>query len=73
MHRAFSSLGRWAPKPWTTKIVEQDLRSGGKSVIDMRDPDREGGAAGRVYVEDAAATQRALKAGSPSYREGAET
>ncbi|WP_442679142.1 SRPBCC domain-containing protein [Sphingomonas sp. ASY06-1R] len=26
----------WAPKPWTTRIIEQDLRAGGKSILDMR-------------------------------------
>jgi len=29
----------WAPKPWTTKIVEQDLRPGGRSAMIMSGPD----------------------------------
>jgi len=41
----------WAPKPWTTRIVEQDLRAGGKSVIDMRGPDGEGGPMEGIFLE----------------------
>jgi uncharacterized protein YndB with AHSA1/START domain len=29
----------WAPKPWTTKIIEQDLRPGGRSAMVMSGPD----------------------------------
>ena len=29
----------WAPKPWTTRIVEQDLRPGGRSALIMSGPD----------------------------------
>ena len=29
----------WAPKPWTTRIVEQDLRPGGRSAMIMTGPD----------------------------------
>jgi uncharacterized protein YndB with AHSA1/START domain len=29
----------WAPKPWTTKLIEQDLRPGGRSAMIMRGPD----------------------------------
>lgn len=29
----------WAPKPWTTKIVEQDLRPGGRFAMVMSGPD----------------------------------
>ena len=29
----------WAPKPWTTKIIEQDLRPGGRSAMVMTGPD----------------------------------
>lgn len=29
----------WAPKPWTTKIVEQDLRAGGRTCTEMAGPD----------------------------------
>ncbi len=29
----------WAPKPWTTKLIEQDLRPGGRSAMVMSGPD----------------------------------
>jgi len=29
----------WAPKPWTTKIIEQDLRPGGRSAMIMSGPE----------------------------------
>ena len=29
----------WAPKPWTTKLIEQDLRPGGRSAMVMTGPD----------------------------------
>jgi uncharacterized protein YndB with AHSA1/START domain len=29
----------WAPKPWTTKLIEQDLRPGGRSAMIMTGPD----------------------------------
>ncbi len=29
----------WAPKPWTTKIIENDLRPGGRSAMVMSGPD----------------------------------
>ncbi len=29
----------WAPKPWTTQIIEQDLRPGGRSAMIMTGPD----------------------------------
>ena len=32
----------WCPRPWTTRIIERDLRSGGSSVIEMRGPNGEG-------------------------------
>jgi uncharacterized protein YndB with AHSA1/START domain len=41
----------WAPRPWTAKIIEQDLRAGGKSVIDMRGPDGEGGPMDGIFLE----------------------
>ena len=41
----------WAPRPWTTKIIEQDLRPGGKSVIEMRGPDGEGGPMEGIFLE----------------------
>jgi uncharacterized protein YndB with AHSA1/START domain len=31
----------WCPKPWTTQIVEQDLRAGGRSAMIMRGPNGE--------------------------------
>ncbi len=31
----------WAPRPWTTRIVEQDLRPGGRSAMVMTGPDGE--------------------------------
>ena len=29
----------WAPKPWTTRLIEQDLRPGGRSAMIMSGPD----------------------------------
>lgn len=29
----------WAPKPWTTRIIQQDLRPGGRSAMIMTGPD----------------------------------
>ena len=29
----------WAPKPWTTQVVEHDLRPGGRSAMVMTGPD----------------------------------
>jgi uncharacterized protein YndB with AHSA1/START domain len=29
----------WAPRPWTTKIIELDLRAGGRSAMIMSGPD----------------------------------
>ena len=29
----------WAPRPWTTKIIENDLRPGGRSAMVMTGPD----------------------------------
>jgi uncharacterized protein YndB with AHSA1/START domain len=29
----------WAPKPWTTEVIEQDLRPGGRSAMVMTGPD----------------------------------
>lgn len=31
----------WCPKPWTTEIVELDLRAGGRSAMIMRGPNGE--------------------------------
>jgi uncharacterized protein YndB with AHSA1/START domain len=31
----------WAPKPWTTRIIEHDLRPGGRTAMVMSGPDGE--------------------------------
>lgn len=31
----------WCPKPWTTEVVEQNLRPGGRSALVMRGPNGE--------------------------------
>ncbi len=31
----------WCPKPWTTEIIEQDMRPGGRSAMIMRGPNGE--------------------------------
>ena len=31
----------WCPKPWTTELIEQDLRPGGRSAMIMRGPNGE--------------------------------
>lgn len=36
----------WCPKPWTSKIIEFDLRPGGRSCIEMRGPE------GEVHAEE---------------------
>ncbi len=41
----------WAPKPWTSRVVAQDLRAGGRSVIDMRGPDGSGGPMEGIFLE----------------------
>jgi uncharacterized protein YndB with AHSA1/START domain len=33
----------WCPKPWTTELIEMDLRPGGRSAMIMRGPNGEGG------------------------------
>jgi uncharacterized protein YndB with AHSA1/START domain len=33
----------WCPRPWTTELVEQDLRPGGRTAMIMRGPNGEGG------------------------------
>jgi uncharacterized protein YndB with AHSA1/START domain len=33
----------WCPKPWSTELVEMDLRPGGRSAMIMRGPNGEGG------------------------------
>lgn len=41
----------WAPKPWTTEIVAQDLRPGGRSAAIMRGPDGESEPMEGVFLE----------------------
>src|SRR3546814_17879058 len=36
----------WCPKPWTSKIIEFDLRPGGRSCTEMRGPE------GQVHAEE---------------------
>lgn len=33
----------WCPRPWTTTIIEQDWRPGGRNAVVMRGPEGEGG------------------------------
>ena len=41
----------WCPKPWTVEIVEQDLRTGGRSAMIMRGPNGEEMPQDGVYLE----------------------
>lgn len=41
----------WAPKPWTTKIIEQDLRPGGRSAMIMSGSDGETPPMEGVFLE----------------------
>ena len=41
----------WAPRPWTTEIVENDLRPGGRSAMVMRGPNGEVSDMEGVYLE----------------------
>ena len=41
----------WAPKPWTATLLTQDLRAGGRSEIDMRSPDGQGGPMSGIFLE----------------------
>jgi len=41
----------WCPKPWTTQIVEQDWRPGGRSAVIMRGPNGEEHAIEGVFLE----------------------
>src|SRR5215213_8487071 len=41
----------WAPKPWKTRIVAQELRAGGRSSIDMEGPNGEQHPNEGVYLE----------------------
>ena len=41
----------WAPKPWTTRLIAQDLRAGGRSCLEMKGPDGNGEAMEGVFLE----------------------
>ena len=41
----------WTPPPWTTEVVEQDMRPGGRSALMMRGPRGEGGLMEGVFLE----------------------
>lgn len=41
----------WCPKPWTTEIIEQDWRPGGRSAMIMRGPDGEESGGDGVFLE----------------------
>lgn len=41
----------WAPKPWTTRVIEIDLRPGGRSAMVMSGPDGESEPMEGVYLE----------------------
>ncbi|MDB5738644.1 MAG: ATPase [Sphingomonas bacterium] len=41
----------WCPKPWTTEIIEQDWRTGGRSAMIMHGPDGETSPMEGVFLE----------------------
>lgn len=41
----------WCPKPWTTKIIEHDLRPGGRSAMVMSGPNGETSPIEGVFLE----------------------
>ena len=41
----------WCPRPWTTEVVEQDWRPGGRSAMIMRGPDGEEHPMEGVFLE----------------------
>lgn len=41
----------WCPRPWTTEIVEQDWRPGGRSAMILRGPDGESHELEGVFLE----------------------
>jgi uncharacterized protein YndB with AHSA1/START domain len=41
----------WAPTPWTTEIVERDMRAGGRSAMVMRGPGGEEAPMEGVFLE----------------------
>lgn len=51
--RAFSEHFEewWCPRPWTTEVIEQDLRPGGRTAIVMRGPNGEEQRLEGVFLE----------------------
>ncbi|MGZ8284711.1 MAG: SRPBCC family protein [Allosphingosinicella sp.] len=41
----------WAPKPWKSRVIAQELRAGGRSSIEMEGPDGEKHPGEGVYLE----------------------
>lgn len=41
----------WCPRPWTTEIIERDLRAGGRSAMTMRGPNGEESPMEGVFLE----------------------
>ena len=41
----------WCPKPWSTRIIEHDLRPGGRSAMVMTGPDGETSSGDGVFLE----------------------
>lgn len=41
----------WCPKPWTTEIVEQDWRSGGRAAMTMHGPNGEAHPSDGIFLE----------------------
>lgn len=41
----------WCPKPWTTEVIENDLRPGGRSAMIMRGPNGEESGGEGVFLE----------------------
>ena len=41
----------WCPRPWTTEIIEQDWRAGGRSAMVLRGPDGESHELEGVFLE----------------------
>ena len=41
----------WAPKPWTTRVIDMDLRPGGRSAMVMSGPDGETPPMEGVFLE----------------------
>lgn len=41
----------WCPKPWTTEVIENDMRPGGRSAMIMRGPNGEESAMEGVFLD----------------------